>query len=233
MKSKIRKYIASLARSGVHNKEILIDGVAQKIKKNGIKGDYIEFGLYQGKAFVFAHRIIKKYGLRMHMFGFDSFQGLPWSSEGDLRGRFKEGEYSCSIEKFVRIMKKEKISHEDYTLIPGYFNNTCNKETAAKIKLHKAAIVYIDCDLYESTVPVLRFVTPYLQNGTALVFDDWFSFAGDPYAGEIRATREWLEENQNIGLIEFNRSGSGVSFFVQISDDRSVLCDPLSSLDGM
>ena len=71
----------------------------------------------------------------------------------------------------------------------------------------KAAIVWIDCDLYESTVPVLDFIVPFVQTGTIFCFDDWFSFAGHFMKGEIRATREWLERNPDIRLTQYRDFG--------------------------
>ena len=34
----------------------------------------------------------------------------------------------------------------------------------------------VDCDLYQSTVPVLAFLADLLQDGTVVLFDDWYCF---------------------------------------------------------
>ena len=75
----------------------------------------------------------------------------------------------------------------------------------------------IDCDLYESTVPVLDFLTDLVGQGTVLIFHDWFRFKGRPDCGEQRACREWLARNPQLELIEYWREGpQAVSFLVNL-----------------
>ena len=77
-------------------------------------------------------------------------------------------------------------------------------------------MVWIDCDIYDSTVPVLEFIMPIIHTGTVIAFDDWFSFVGDPEAGQIRACREWLNRNPNIKLEHYRDFGTvGRIFIVQ------------------
>jgi len=79
--------------------------------------------------------------------------------------------------------------------------------------------VWIDCDLYSSTRTVLDFITPYLQYGTLLLFDDWFAFLADPNAGQQRAFREWLEKNPQLRAVELMRFGwCGNSFVIHLMD---------------
>ena len=63
-------------------------------------------------------------------------------------------------------------------IIPGWYSEVLNENTKKKLQIKKAAIVYVDCDLYESTVPVLDFITDYPVDGSILIFDDWNSFRG-------------------------------------------------------
>ena len=80
----------------------------------------------------------------------------------------------------------------------------------------RIAMTWIDCDLYESTVPVLDFITPYLAVGTVIVFDDWRCFRNHPDFGEQRACREWLESNKQIQLAELFAYGCcGMVFTVR------------------
>jgi O-methyltransferase len=72
--------------------------------------------------------------------------------------------------------------------------------------LERAAIVWLDADLYSSTVPVLNFITPLVQDGTVLVFDDWFSFRGSPFKGVQKAFYEWVEAvSDDFVLVEYQR----------------------------
>ncbi len=119
-------------------------------------------------------------------------------------------------------LEKNGVDLEKITFIEGWYNKTLNEGTKKKLSTKKAAIVLIDVDLYESTVPVLDFITAYLQTGTILIFDDWFAYRGDPRRGEQRAIREWLKRNPNIELIEFyHYSWGGNSFIVNLKNDAN------------
>ena len=49
----------------------------------------------------------------------------------------------------------------------------------------------IHCDLYESAVPVLKFLEPLLQEGSVLYLDDYFvGYRGSPRQGVARAFHE-------------------------------------------
>ena len=65
----------------------------------------------------------------------------------------------------------------------------------------------------------MDFITDYIQDGTVLIFDDWFCFRGNPNRGEQRAFREWLKRNPSIKVSEFHKYGAeGNSFIVHIDD---------------
>jgi hypothetical protein len=76
--------------------------------------------------------------------------------------------------------------------------------------------VTVDCDLYESAKVVLDFMTPLLTAGSVLVFDDWFSFRGDPAFGEQRACAEWRAENPKWDLVEYQKEGPWRNSFIVV-----------------
>jgi len=63
--------------------------------------------------------------------------------------------------------------------------------------------IYIDCDLYSSTMTVLQFVEKIAVTGTWILFDDYWCFRGSPKFGEQRAINEWLQSNKRIGLSDY------------------------------
>ena len=85
--------------------------------------------------------------------------------------------------------------------------------------LKKAAIAWVDCDLYSSCLQVLNFLTNYVQYGTLICFDDWFRYKGDPNAGEQRAFREWLAANPHLSAVELMRIGWEGNCFI-LHDER-------------
>jgi len=189
-----------------------------------IDGDYLEFGIYKGKSFIEAYKYAEKYGAKnMRFYAFDSFEGLPPVKGKDASyNHFFEGQYSFSKENFIKILRKNNIDLKRVEIVRGFFGNLLTGDLKNSLAIKRAAIVWIDCDIYESTVPVLEFITDFISTGTVIVFDDWFSFGADPYAGEMRAAREWLERNKNIKLEYYRDFGtSGRIFIVQKFDNKN------------
>jgi hypothetical protein len=188
-------------------------------------GDYLEFGIYRGNTFSLAYRIAQKWKklAGMRFYAFDSFEGLPPSEGVDVEGYehevFAEGNYACDEPSFRKNLAAKGVDLTKIETIPGWYDQSLNEETRKRLPLEKAAIIWIDCDLYESTVPVMKFITPYVQNGTLLIFDDWFCFHSNPDRGEQRAFREWLECNPEIRATPFLSFGwHGHSFILRRVD---------------
>lgn len=179
-----------------------------------VPGDYFEFGVYEGRALIAAYRNALRTNRSFRFFGFDSFQGLPPSEEGGEK--FPQGKYACTEEDLRKKLHEAGVDNSLVTTVGGFFEHSLTEELSGQLLSQKAAIVWIDCDLYDSTVPVLNFITPFLQTGSILCFDDWFSYGGDSSKGEIRATNEWLSRNPEILLTHYRDFGiSGRSFVVE------------------
>ncbi len=224
-----------------------IDLAAHFICSQEIEGDYLEFGVFKGFSFIKAYKSINFFSqefknferakklynnlqlaqksfnsskdIKRHYFAFDSFQGLPkFSSIDEGDAKFDEGRYFCSQEEFKKNLLKNKIDLNNVTVIKGFYQDSLNDELKNKINLNKAAIVYIDCDLYSSTKYVLDFITSLISNGTIIIFDDWFSYKGDPNKGEQKACKEWLSKNNKIRLIPYKSFHSfQMSFIVNLN----------------
>ena len=109
------------------------------------------------------------------------------------------------------------VDINDVSIISGFFNETLNDKTKLKFKMNKAAIILIDSDLYSSAYEVLNFITDLVHDGTIIIFDEWFTFKGDPNKGEQKACNEWLNENKHIKLIPYVRYKTyQMSFIVNI-----------------
>lgn len=205
----------ALARSAGFHKEVMLKRAMELVENTGLKGDYAEFGVFRGQTFAAALLLSAQAGLRdMKCWAFDSFEGLP-SDEG----WFKAGAYACGRDQFIGNVRRCASSEMDRVrVVPGWFDRTMHG-TRIDAPL---AIAWIDCDIYESTVPVLEFLTSRVQSGTLLCFDDWLCLGGDPMTGEIRACREWLDANPGISLVEYCNFGwHGKSFIVQVSRGRN------------
>ena len=71
----------------------------------------------------------------------------------------------------------------------GFFKDAA-LELSSNMKT-KAAIINIDCDLYESTCDALNISAPWIQVGSVLLFDDYNCFCADNHKGERKAFREF------------------------------------------
>ena len=186
-------------------------------------GDYLEFGTYRGSSFTAFFRAAQRHDVTdMRFYGFDSFEGLPETptcppDEDPTETAFVAGNYSCSEEEFRHIVAFRGVDLSRVTLVPGFFDQSLTEELKVDLAIASAGIVNIDCDLYESTVDVLNFVTSLLRSGSLILFDDWLSYDAHPLRGEQRACREWLEEHPEIHLTEyFKYTRTGVAFIVSM-----------------
>jgi O-methyltransferase len=172
---------------------------------------YFEFGCYGGNtmrsAFDHFHRLFD-----LTYVAFDSFEGLPEITEIDQQAIWKKGNLSISEAEFRRVCVKHGMPSASLITIPGFYDRSLNDTTQRRFQPGNAAAIYIDCDLYESTIPVLRFVKPFLQVGTIIVFDDWNCFNADPERGERRAWAEFCQANQELRFEEFLTTGMQKAF---------------------
>ena len=205
----------------LNEKEKIIRNAMIFASFSNLKGDYLEFGVWEGKSFISAYKFAEIFNLNeMNFYAFDSFKGLPITC-GSEREKFKEGMYQCSVEEFKGNLSRNNIDMSKVKIIEGWYKDTLNKSTKKKLGIKEAAVIMVDCDLYASTIPVLDFITDYLVTGTIIIFDEWFAFKGDPNKGEQKAVNRWLKKNPNIKLIEYKKYGcAGNSFIVHLCEEK-------------
>lgn len=169
-----------------------------------LPGDYYEFGVYKGETFSYAITTMAPLFKEMRFVALDSFEGLPELRGVDLDENYSSGfyqsQFTFSKDGFIANLLKLGIDMNRVIIIKGWFEKNLNLDTHKSNGLGKIAAAWIDCDLYESTVPVLQYITPHLQPGTVLLFDDWHCFRNLPDRGQQRACREWLADNPQIRL---------------------------------
>jgi len=137
-------------------------------------GLVMEFGVHTGSSI----NVIA--GLtRGAVHGFDSFEGLPedWKA-GSLKGEFS-------------IAGRLPKVRPNVTLHPGWFENTVAPFMATQSQ--HVTLLHIDCDLYSSTMTVLRACDRALRVGTVIVFDEYFNYPGWEQH-EFKAWKEFVAE---------------------------------------
>jgi hypothetical protein len=182
-----------------------------------VEGDILEFGVFGGVSLALltkAHSFDTK-GMSRQIVGYDSFRGLPKSEES--HARWKEGDCARMHAWHPTLRPGDGVTEETtYDLFRrcglerpqlevGPFEKTI--PTTVPVRYRAAAVVHIDCDMYESTTTVLHGLAPIFQEGTVLLFDEWFSYKGNPAKGEARAFFEFLETHSEWGAQHYQPYG--------------------------
>jgi hypothetical protein len=112
--------------------------------------------------------------------GFDSFEGLPedWAGHLNRRGAFSRRGKLPKVPLNVRLHK-------------GWFCDTIPAWLADNPE--RVGFLHVDCDIYSSARDVLWGLRSRLQQGTVIVFDEYFNYP-NWQQHEARALREFVEE---------------------------------------
>jgi hypothetical protein len=170
-------------------------------------GDYLEFGVFNGSSLLAACRQTASMNLeQMRLFGFDSFQGLPAGAQSEDEGVWTAGEWRSELEFTRAVLDAEGVDWSRVTLVPGWFSDTCNGDTAAAHRITKASVIMVDCDLYSSTRQALDFCAPLITDVALVMFDDWHAGRlAEKGLGEKKAFEEWLAEWNCFSAEPFGR----------------------------
>ena len=185
---------------------------------NEIDGDYAEFGSHGGHTFSVAYKEISRWDVQRHMWAFDSFQGLPvTSNRKDYHPKWQQGSMSTNVDEFHKICRFRGIPRDAYTVVDGFYADTL--KTPDIMLPENIALAYVDCDLYSSTMDVLEFLLPRLKHGMILAFDDYFCWSSDQISGERKAMLEVFSENKEWNLVHYRDIyWGGTSFVVESSN---------------
>jgi O-methyltransferase len=185
---------------------------------NGIGGDYAEFGCWSASTFRLAYVSLRRYRHAARLWAFDSFAGLP-APQGpeDQHRKWKEGSYLYSVEQFVADCNTQQIPQEDYTIVPGFYEDTIGRATPRQSGLpDDICLAYVDCDLYSSTQTVLKFLEPRLKHGMIIALDDYYCWSAQSVSGNRLAMLELAERCANFNFVPYVQFGwQGLSFVVE------------------
>jgi hypothetical protein len=146
-----------------------------------VPGDIVECGVGHGKSLtilIYGAQILQ---LDKTIYGFDSFAGFPEATVEDLGPRVSKiekpaGWKAASPETIEAIIATDRqradsiLSPDDEYLqiIPGFFADTLPHHLPEQI-----AFLHIDCDLYPSTLDVLKHCLPRVSSGGLVIFDEY------------------------------------------------------------
>jgi hypothetical protein len=175
------------------------------ITNNQLRGDYAEFGVYQGDSLLSSYQEWRKFQLwtlnqlkskelwrrlkaekyrdyHPTFHGFDTFEGIP--NHADSEKHFSTGDFDSTIAIARQRCKKIPLNY-----IQFHIGDFC-RFNRLDLK-NKIAILHIDSDIYESARSALELSRDYLQVGSVILFDDFHAYDANPNFGERRALAEF------------------------------------------
>jgi len=167
--------------------------VAELLRRNSVKGDLLEFGVFGGGSFSRLIEIFRPLGLISRYYGFDSFKGLPKADfQHDVPFFWHEGAFSNTSKEGVLKYLRQRLGDDlsDVELVEGWFSDTLPTLQNA---ITQVAFVRVDCDLYNSTRDVFNFLPGRLADGAIIYFDDW---THEARTGEPKAFFEFAEREE-------------------------------------
>ena len=127
---------------------------------------YFEFGCWSCNTLGLAWKHFRHH-FNFDFVAFDSFEGLPKISTIDEAPIFVDRDMCMSLEEFHAKVGSLGIDRTRLRVVKGYSNDSLTPELQQSLLGESIAVAMIDCDLYESTVPVLEFIRPFVISDDA------------------------------------------------------------------
>lgn len=156
------------------------------VQSLSIPGDIVECGTYKGGTAILMGLALKELGSDKKIHGFDSFAGLP-SPDTEMDKGYKEGQFKSNLDRLREDLETFNLS-DCVTLHPGWFADTV--PPFLKQEPRRISLLHVDCDLYVSTNDCFPALYDVVEEGGAVILDDF----NDGAKGEKRAVHEALEK---------------------------------------
>ncbi|MFD3000591.1 class I SAM-dependent methyltransferase [Pontibacter toksunensis] len=151
--------------------------------------DYFEFGVSRGVSFKWWVDRIKQEEARFY--GFDTFTGLPEAWGPFKKGAMSSGNVPPQIEGSRHFFYQGLFQQTLFNFLKGY-------------KSDKRKVVHMDADIYTATLFVLTTLSPFLNKGDIIIFDEF-----NVPMHEFKAFYEW----SSSFYIEYEVLGSVNNFY--------------------
>ena len=189
-----------------------------------IQGDIYEFGTFKGYTARHLATLMREFDTQGCLRLFDSFEGLPAIKDhADLLSyevaitkvwAHHVMEVSPELPAIIRAKLSALLSEDRVHVTKGYFEDSLTGLQPTG----KAALIHVDCDLYQSTKTVLDFLISrdLLQDGAVLLLDDFNCNRANDSMGERRAVLEMLSGQYQYRVSRwFSYGWHGEAMFIQ------------------
>jgi len=141
------------------------------INSQKIPGDLVECGTCKGGSAAVISRYL---GKDRHLWLYDSFEGMPETSNKDgEKAKEYVGKGVASEEDVCEVLKLVGTNLDQVTIKKGFFHHSFTEKTPEKI-----AFLHCDADWYESVILVLRTFYHLIPDGGVIVLDDFGYWEG-------------------------------------------------------
>lgn len=157
------------------------------ISNKKIQGDFVECGVWKGGNLILYNLLNKKKNLNRNIYGFDTFEGMPFPGKFDFKYDGRSAVYlynkktksdkgwcKSTLDEVKKNISKE-CPNNNIKLIKGKVEDTLLIE---KNIPQKISILRLDTDFYESTKIELEVLFPRLETGGILIIDDYGNYKG-------------------------------------------------------
>jgi len=173
--------------------------VCKYIQENGIRGDFVEAGVWRGGASIIAKKFL---GVERSYYLYDTYAGMTRPTVYDYRTNDKDN--SSTAEKWNKLdrgsangwvnasLSEVKSNFKKFDLLDKTINFIVGDVTRTLvdgIKPREISILRLDTDFYDSTLIELQVLYPLLVKGGVLILDDYGHWNGarravDEYFGD-------------------------------------------------
>lgn len=196
----------SRAHSMIGSKRMLqLQRAAEFVLQEGIRGDFIETGVWRGGACIMMRAVLKAYGITdRRVWLADSFRGLPppdpeqYPADQDDE-LYKYSALAISADTVRDNFARYGLLDEQVIFLEGWFKNTL-----PQAPIEKLAILRLDGDLYESTMDALTSLYDKVSPGGFIIVDDYGIFKN------CRAVIHDFRNSKGISDRIYNIDNSGV-----------------------
>ncbi len=150
-----------------------IDFCLGELIKDGVPGDLVECGVWQGGCAIFMKGWLQAHQIHNRKVWLaDSYEGLPKPSYKEDRGIDISKEIvpglAVSLENVKENFRKYDLMDEQVIFVKGWF-----KDTLSTMPVRQIALLRLDADLYESTMQSLSALYSRVVPGGYVIVDDY------------------------------------------------------------
>jgi len=143
-----------------------VESLSARLKDiKNVPGCIVECGVCRGLSFLAMAHLMKAYSINKDMYGFDSWVGAKFVTEGDLDHR--DGMFMRDEAKIRKYVREQMPRNQTYVLKQGFLEDTLPEFSET------IALIHIDVDYEKSTQVSLDTLWPLLSDGGIIVLDDY------------------------------------------------------------